>query len=110
VTALLKREQPDLIVLDFQPHRYDGFSLLREIKESYRNIPVVLCAYYPILEQDMKSIPADHFVVKSSNLKELKSEIRKALGEDPKGDLKDEDMGHRPEVHAMVQTSLPWHD
>ncbi len=48
-------------------------------RNTYYRLPVVLCTAYPAFKDDLKSIAADYYVLKSSDLKELKSKIKMAL-------------------------------
>jgi DNA-binding response OmpR family regulator len=76
---LIKQQKPDLIVLDIRLGGYDGLDLLQEIRNTYYEIPVILCSAYSIYKYDIKSIAADYYVIKSYNLAELKLKIKKAL-------------------------------
>jgi len=79
VMEIIDQEKPDLIVLDIRLGKYSGLDILQDIKNSYHDLPVILCSAYPILKRNKKSKPADDFVVKSRNVNELKSKIRMAL-------------------------------
>jgi two-component system response regulator (stage 0 sporulation protein F) len=77
--ALVDETKPDLIVLDVRLGEKDGLDLLQEVRNTYYDLPVILCTAYPIHKYDLKSIAADYFVVKSSDLEELKGKINMAL-------------------------------
>jgi DNA-binding response OmpR family regulator len=72
-------EKPDLIVLDIKMVDYNGLDLLQDIRNKFYNMPVVLCTAYDTFKEDMKSIAADFYVIKSFDLSELKSKIAMAL-------------------------------
>ena len=72
-------EKPDVIVLDIKMAAYDGLDLLQDIRNKFYNLPVVLCTAYDTFKEDMKSIAADFYVIKSFDLTELKSKISMAL-------------------------------
>lgn len=76
---LIQKESPDLIVLDIRLGEYDGLDLLQQIRNTYYDLPVILCTAYPSFKHDLKSIAADYYVHKSSNLKELKLRVKMAL-------------------------------
>lgn len=76
---LIEEERPDLIVLDIVLGEYNGLDLLQDIRNIYHNLPVILCTAYSTFKYDLKSIAADHYVVKSSDLKELKLKVKMAL-------------------------------
>jgi two-component system response regulator (stage 0 sporulation protein F) len=75
----IEDENPDLIVLDIKMVDYNGLDLLQDIRNRFYNMPVVLCTAYDTFKEDMKSIAADFYVIKSFDLSELKSKIAMAL-------------------------------
>ena len=79
ILELIERERPDLIILDIRLGEYDGLDLLQDIRNTHYNLPVILCTAYPDFRYYLKSIAADYYVLKSSNLRELKLRIRMAL-------------------------------
>ena len=76
---LVEKEKPDLVVLDIKMVDYNGLDLLQDIRNKYYNMPVILCTAYDTFKEDMKSIAADFYVIKSFDLTELKNKIKIAL-------------------------------
>ena len=76
---LIEQWRPDLVVLDIKLGENDGLDLLQDIRNNYYNLPVVMCTAYPDFKYDLKSIAADYYVVKSSDLRELKKKIKMAF-------------------------------
>jgi DNA-binding response OmpR family regulator len=76
---LIEAEKPDLVVLDIKMVDYNGLDLLQDIRNRFYNLPVVLCTAYDTFKEDMKSIAADFYVIKSFDLTELKNKISMAL-------------------------------
>jgi DNA-binding response OmpR family regulator len=76
---LIEREKPDLVVLDIKMVDYNGLDLLQDIRNKYYDLPVILCTAYDTFKEDMKSIAADFYVIKSFDLTELKNRIKMAL-------------------------------
>ncbi len=76
---LITQKRPDLIVLDIKLGKYDGLDLLQDIRNTWNNLPIILCTAYPSFKYDLKSIAADYYVVKRSDLRELKLKIKMAL-------------------------------
>lgn len=76
---VLKRETPDLLVLDIKLGKDSGLDLLQNIRNTYDDLPVILCTAYPDFKYDLKSIGADYYVLKSSDLSDLKLKVRLAL-------------------------------
>jgi two-component system response regulator (stage 0 sporulation protein F) len=75
----IAKEQPDLVVLDIKMVDYNGLDLLQDIRNKYYDLPVILCTAYDTFKEDMKSIAADFYVIKSFDLTELKNKIKMAL-------------------------------
>ncbi|MDY6972996.1 MAG: response regulator [Thermodesulfobacteriota bacterium] len=75
----IEEERPDLVVLDIKMVDYDGLDLLQDIRNKFYNMPVVLCTAYDTFKEDMKSIAADFYVIKSFDLTELKNKIAMGL-------------------------------
>jgi DNA-binding response OmpR family regulator len=75
----IEEEKPDLVVLDIKMVDYNGLDLLQDIRNKFYNLPVVLCTAYDTFKEDMKSIAADFYVIKSFDLTELKNKISMAL-------------------------------
>ena len=75
----IAEEKPDLVVLDIKMVDYNGLDLLQDIRNKFYDLPVVLCTAYDTFKEDMKSIAADFYVIKSFDLTELKSKIVMAL-------------------------------
>ncbi len=75
----IEEEKPDLVVLDIKMVGYNGLDLLQEIRNKFYDLPVILCTAYDTFKEDMKSIAADHYVIKSFDLTELKNRISMAL-------------------------------
>ena len=79
VLEIIHKNKPGLVVLDIMLGNYSGLDLLQDIRNTYYDLPVILCSSYPAFKEDMKSIAADYYVVKGSNLSELKTKIKMAL-------------------------------
>jgi len=77
--ALIDETKPDVIVLDVKLGQHDGLDLLQDVRNSHYALPVILCTDYPVHKYDLKSIATDYFVVKNSNLQELKAKIKMSL-------------------------------
>ncbi len=75
----IEAEKPDLVILDIKMVDYNGLDLLQDIRNKYYDLPVILCTAYDTFKEDMKSIAADFYVIKSFDLTELKNKIKMAL-------------------------------
>jgi DNA-binding NtrC family response regulator len=80
----LDSERFDLVTLDIRMGEGpDGIEALRMIKELHPGLPVVLVTAYGEYQADFGSWAAEGYVVKSSDLSELKRRIAEELGETP---------------------------
>jgi DNA-binding response OmpR family regulator len=69
----------DLVVLDIRMAEGSGLALLKEIKSTESRLPVVLSTAFARYQDDFASWLADAYVVKSSDLGELKQAVRRCL-------------------------------
>lgn len=77
--AKIRARRPDLVTLDIKLVGIDGLEVLARIREFDMELPIILCTAYGSYRQDFGTWGSDHLVTKSSNLDELKSEIRRLL-------------------------------
>ncbi|UCF78907.1 MAG: response regulator [Candidatus Eiseniibacteriota bacterium] len=78
---LLERSTFDLVILDVKMPGMDGLETLCEIMKTKRNLPVVINSAYSTFKTNFTSWSAEAYVVKSSNLAELKRTVRSVLEE-----------------------------
>jgi len=76
---LTKKNLPDLVVLDIKIKKLHGLEVLKRIKEFNKDLPVVLNSAYETFKSDFSSWIADAYLIKSSNLSELKEKIAELL-------------------------------
>ena len=76
---VVEREQPDCVVLDIKMREYNGLDLLQQLRKKYYDLPVILNSAYSSFKIDLKAVAADYYVVKSSDLSELKEKLKVAL-------------------------------
>ncbi len=77
---VFEKERPDVVVLDIRLPDRDGLDVLNEMLSRRRNAHVVLNSAYPAFRADFHSWGADAYIVKSSDLGELKRAIGTGLG------------------------------
>jgi two-component system, response regulator, stage 0 sporulation protein F len=79
--ALLKLERgrPDLIVLDIVMPKMDGMETLGRIIGKEKTIPIILHTSHPGYQEDFMSWAANAYLLKSTDLTELKEKIRELL-------------------------------
>ncbi len=76
---MINDEKPDIVTLDIKMPGEDGLSILRKIRETEYDLPVIICSAYSVFKSDFSAVAADYYVVKSSSFDELKSKIREIL-------------------------------
>lgn len=75
----IRQQEPDVIVLDIKMGKFNGLDLLQGIRNTYWDLPVILCTAYPVFKYDPKSVAADYYVVKNSDLSDLKIKVQMAM-------------------------------
>ncbi len=75
----LREDEFDLMILDIKLKNESGLDLLQKIVQDRHNLPVILCSAFSCYKDDFSAWLADGYVVKSSDLSEIKGEIRKVL-------------------------------
>ncbi len=70
------KEGPDLITIDIKMEDMDGIELMHKIRKIDKKIPIILYTAYGEYSQDFSTWAADEYLVKSSDLKELKEKIK----------------------------------
>jgi CheY-like chemotaxis protein len=69
----------DLVILDIKMPEMDGIEALRQIKEKRPDLPVVLSTAYGEYKQDFATWDSDEYLVKSSDLEDLKAVVKRYL-------------------------------
>ncbi|MBI5376744.1 MAG: response regulator [Candidatus Schekmanbacteria bacterium] len=77
--VILSKQTPDLITVDIKLPDMNGVELLRKIKEINRQLPVIMCTAYDEYKQDFGVWASDGYIVKSSDLTELKNKIKELI-------------------------------
>lgn len=75
---LVESENPDLVTLDILMPDMDGIQVLRQMKEKKPDMPVIMLTAYDYRD-DFSVWVADAYVVKSSDLSNLKNTIKQII-------------------------------
>ncbi len=75
----IEEDPPDLITLDVKLPGMSGFDFLKKLKETQKDIPVILCSAYGAYKQEFQLWASEAYVVKSADLRELKMTIKEIL-------------------------------
>ena len=76
---LVREESPQLAILDLRMPDMDGLETMARILEIDNELPVIIHSAYPSYMDSFLSWSADAFVLKSSDLGELKETVRRLL-------------------------------
>jgi two-component system response regulator (stage 0 sporulation protein F) len=77
--SILTKERFDLVVLDIKLPDMGGNELLEKMLLRHRNMKVVINSAYAQFKDDFSSWLADDYIIKSSDLSELKTTIHRNL-------------------------------
>ncbi|HET6371691.1 MAG TPA: response regulator [Candidatus Polarisedimenticolia bacterium] len=76
---IVEQDPPDVVVMDIRMPRMDGIEAMGRILNRKNDLPIILNSAYSSYRDDFRSWPADAYVIKSSDLGELKQAIRRML-------------------------------
>ena len=74
------KEKPDLVVMDIRMPGMTGIEAMGRILGKNRYVPVILNTAFPQYRENFMAWGAEAYVVKSSDLRELKQTIREVFG------------------------------
>ena len=74
-----QEHQPDLVVMDVRMPRMDGIEAMGRILTNNNTVPIVINTAYSSYKDNFMTWAADAYVVKSSDLTELKRTIKDIL-------------------------------
>jgi DNA-binding response OmpR family regulator len=75
---LFNSETPDIVTLDILLPDIDGIRLLRQMKEKDPKVPIIMSTAYDYRD-DFAVWASEAYIVKSSDLDELKATIKKLM-------------------------------
>ena len=76
---IVQAEKPDLVVLDVNMPVMDGLDTLSQMLEHNNKMPVIINTAYANYKESFTSWSADAYIVKSSDLTELKQTVKRLL-------------------------------
>lgn len=76
----VKEHTPDLIVMDINMPKMSGIESMGRILSEHKKIPIIINTAYGSYKDDFMSWSADAYIIKSSNLTELKDKIKELIG------------------------------
>ena len=76
---MVATEKPDIVVMDISMPGMDGIEAMGRILSQHNRLPVILNTAYASYKDNFLSWSADAYVIKSSDLTELKDAIKRLL-------------------------------
>jgi len=77
--AKFEKENPQVVIMDIRMPVMDGIETLTVMLGKDRQVPVILNTAYPQYRENFMTWGAEAYVIKSSDLTELKQKIREIL-------------------------------
>ncbi|UCE65747.1 MAG: response regulator [Candidatus Zixiibacteriota bacterium] len=78
--ASVRKQRPDLVILDIKLNDMEGLQVLDEIKAIDKTIPVIINSAYSVYKSDFSSWMADDYIVKSSDTSILLNKVKEIIG------------------------------
>ncbi|MCR4290746.1 MAG: response regulator [Candidatus Scalindua sp.] len=75
----IQEQLPDVVVMDINMPKMDGIEAMGRILSKNKAVPVIINTAYSNYKDSFMSWMADAYVVKSSDLSELKDKIKEVL-------------------------------
>ena len=78
----VQEQRPDMIIMDICMPKMGGFEAMGMILSTHKGIPIIINTAYGNYKDNYMSWAADAYIVKSSDLTELKNKIKELLIEE----------------------------
>ncbi len=75
----VQEQLPDIVIMDINMPKMDGIEAMGRILSTNKTIPVIINTAYSNYKDSFMSWAADAYIVKSSDLSELKAKIKEVL-------------------------------
>ena len=79
LACINRPERPDLIILDLRMPRMSGLETMKFISNLKEKVPVIIFTAYGAYRNDPLAMSANAYVVKSSDVSELKKKVHELL-------------------------------
>ena len=76
----VKEHTPDLIVMDINMPKINGIEAIGKILSEHKKIPIIINTAYSCYKDNFMSWSADAYIIKSSDITELKDKIKELIG------------------------------
>ncbi len=75
----VQEQLPDIIIMDINIPKMDGIEAMGRILNKHKDIPIIIHTAYSSYKDNFMSWAAGAFIVKSSDLTELKNKIKEVI-------------------------------
>ncbi len=75
----VEEQLPDLIIVDINMPKMDGIEAMGRILSKHKGIPIIINTAFSNYKDNFRTWAADAYIVKSSDLTELKNKIKELL-------------------------------
>ena len=75
----IQEQPPDIIIMDINMPKMDGIETMGRILSKNKEIPIIINTAYSNYKDNFMSWAADAYIVKSSDLSELKNAVKEIL-------------------------------
>jgi DNA-binding response OmpR family regulator len=82
-TEIAHRQAPDAVVMDIRMPHMDGLEAMARVLHEHGSIPIILNTAYSCYQDNFLTWAAEEYIIKSSDLSELKAKIRAVLDGEP---------------------------
>ncbi len=75
----VEERQPNLIIMDINMPKMNGIDAMGRVVSKHKNIPIIIYTAYSSYKDNFMSWLANAYIIKSSDLTELKNKIKELL-------------------------------
>ncbi len=76
---IVREQTPDIIIMDINMPKMDGLETIGRILGKHKEIPIIIYTAYSSYKDNFMSWVADAYIIKSSDLTELKNKIKEVI-------------------------------
>jgi CheY-like chemotaxis protein len=79
ISSVLRSEHPDLMIMDLRMPKMDGLDTIGNMLKLKIDVPVIIYTAYLSYKKNYLAMAADAYVMKSSDLTELKDKVHQLI-------------------------------
>ncbi len=74
-----EKVSPDLVIMDIRMQKMNGIEAMKKILNNNKDLPIIINSAYSSYMDDFMSWAAKAYIIKSSDLTELKSKVKEYI-------------------------------